>query len=89
MYNFDFNIRKEIDDKKKLLTDGKFEANSDKLAKTIHKTNEALEELKNANLALEKEEYKMNYIKKYKSNVNEAQTNLLVSLFCFNVQKNI
>lgn len=67
------------------MNDAKFEANPDKLAKTIHRTNEALEELTIANLGLENEEYKMNYIKKYKSNVNEAQTNLIVNLFDFNV----
>lgn len=63
------------------MNNSKFEVSPDKLAKTIHRTNEALEELTNANKLLENEEYKMNYIKKYKSNVNEAQTNLIVNQF--------
>lgn len=68
------------------MTDIKFEETPDKLARTIYRTNEALEELNNANLALENEEKKLNYIKKYKSNMNEAQINLIVNLFCFLVQ---
>lgn len=72
-------FRKEVIEKQKLLNDANFEANPDKLAKTIHKTNEALEELTNANILLENEEYKLGYIKKYKSNVNEAQASLIVN----------
>lgn len=63
------------------MNNSKFEASPDKLAKTIHRTNKALEELLNANKLLENEEYKMSYIKKYKSNVNEAQANLIVNQF--------
>lgn len=50
----------------------------DKLAKTIHRSNEALEELTNANILLENEEHKLSYLQKYKSSVNNAQTNLIV-----------
>lgn len=61
------------------MNDSKFEVTPDKLAKTVHRTNEALEELTNANLLLENEEHKLGYIKKYKSNVNDAQANLIVN----------
>jgi len=51
------------------------------LAKTIHRTNEALAELTNANIVLENEEHKLSYIKKYKSNVIKAQASLIVNQF--------
>lgn len=73
------SYRKDIAEKKKLLNDPKFEATPDKLAKTMHRTNEALEELTNANVLLENETYKLGTIKKYMSNVNEAQTSLIVN----------
>lgn len=76
-------FRKEVIEKQKLLNSSKFEATPDKLAKTIHKTNEALKELTNANILLENEEYKLGYIKKYKSNVYLAQASLIVNIFCF------
>ncbi|XP_025199417.1 MICOS complex subunit Mic60-like [Melanaphis sacchari] len=69
--------KKEILDKQKLLNNSQFEETSDKLAKTIHKTNEALEELKNASIILEKEEHKLANINKYKSSINEAQAGLI------------
>jgi len=72
-------FRKEIIEKQKLLNNPIFESTPDKLAKTIHKTNEALEELTNANIILENEEYTLGYIKKYLSNVNKAQSTLIVS----------
>lgn len=55
-----------------------FDVAPDKLSKTIHRTNEALKDLIHANIVLENEEHKLGYIKKYKSNVNEAQANLIV-----------
>jgi len=72
-------FRKEIIEKQKLLNNPIFKATPDKLAKTIHRTNEALEELTNANIILENEEYKLGFIQKYKSNVNEAQSSLIVN----------
>lgn len=63
------------------MNDPKFEATPDKLAKTMHRTNEVLEELTNANLSLENEINKLSYIKKYMSNVNEAQRSLIVNWF--------
>lgn len=77
MYKIYF--RKEIIEKQKLLNNPTFEATPDKLAKTIHKTNEALKELTNANIILENEEYKLGLIKRYKSSVNEAQSSLIVN----------
>ncbi|VVC27906.1 Hypothetical protein CINCED_3A010541 [Cinara cedri] len=68
---------KEIAEKQKLLNNSKFEESPDRLAKSIHKTNEALEELTHANLSLENEYYNLDYIKKYATNVNEAQTSLI------------
>ncbi|KAF0762719.1 MICOS complex subunit Mic60-like [Aphis craccivora] len=72
--------RKEILEKQKLLNNSKFEETSDKLAKTIHRTNEALEELKNASIKLENVEHKLGYINKYKSNISEAQASLIAEL---------
>lgn len=45
----------------------------------MHRTNEALEELTNANALLENETFKLANIKKYTSNVNEAQTSFIVN----------
>lgn len=72
-------FRKEITEKQKLLNGSTFDVAPNKLAKTIHRTNEALEELIHANIILENEEHKLGYIKKYKSNVNEAQASLIVN----------
>lgn len=60
------------------MNDSTFEVAPDKLAKSLHRTNEALEELKNAHIKLENEEHKLDYIKKYKSSINEAQASLIV-----------
>ncbi|XP_060863582.1 MICOS complex subunit Mic60-like isoform X2 [Metopolophium dirhodum] len=68
--------RKEISENQKLLSNSTFEVTPDKLAKTMHRTNEALDELNNARIILENEEHKLGYIKKYKSNINEAQASL-------------
>ncbi|KAL4142397.1 hypothetical protein QTP88_004864 [Uroleucon formosanum] len=68
--------RKEISENQKLLSNSTFEVNPDKLAKTMHRTNEALEELNNFRIILENEEHKLGYIKKYKSNISEAQASL-------------
>lgn len=76
-------FRKEITEKQKLLNNSKYEAAPDKLAMTIHKINEALEEFTNANIELEKEEYKLGYVNEYKSNVNKAHVSLIVNLFYF------
>lgn len=69
--------RKEISENQKLLNNSTFEVTSDKLTKTIHRTNEALEELKNTQIILENEEHKLDYINKYKSNIGEAQASLI------------
>jgi hypothetical protein len=69
------------------LSDSKFEVTPDKLAKTLHRTNEALEELTIASLLLENEERKLSYITKYKSYVNEAQANLIVNHFFLYIHK--
>lgn len=61
------------------MNNSKIEATPENLAKSIHRTNESLEELANASLLLENEEQKLSYIKKYKSCVNEAQASLIVS----------
>lgn len=71
-------FRKEISENQKLLSNSTFEVTPDKLAKTMYRTNEALEELNNALIILENEEHKMGYIKKYKSKINEAQASLRV-----------
>lgn len=71
-------FRKEISDNQKLLSNSTFEVTPDKLAKTMYRTNEALEELNNARVILENEEHKLGYINKYKSNITEAQANLIV-----------
>ncbi|XP_008181676.1 MICOS complex subunit Mic60 [Acyrthosiphon pisum] len=68
--------RKEISENQKLLSNSTFEVTPDKLAKTMHITNEALEELNNARIIMENEEHKLGYINKYKSNINEAQASL-------------
>jgi len=47
----------------------------------MHRTNEALEELNNARMVLENEEHKLVYIKKYKSNISEAQASLRVIFY--------
>lgn len=61
------------------MNNSKFEATPDKLAKTLHRTNEALEELTRASVKMENEEFKLGFIKKYKSNVSDAQANLMVN----------
>lgn len=71
-------IRKEVSENQKLLNNSTFDVTPDKLAKTMYKTNEALEELNNARIILENEEHKLGYIKKYKSKINESQTTLIV-----------
>jgi len=71
-------FRKEISENQKLLSNSKFEVTPDKLAKSMHITNEALEELNNARIILDNEEHKLAYINKYKSNINEAQASLKV-----------
>lgn len=80
-------FRKEILEKQKLLNNSKFEETSDKLAKTIQRTNEALEELKNASKILENVEHKLGYINKYKSNISEAQANLIVNFYILDKKK--
>lgn len=75
-------FRKEILEIQKLLNNSKFEETSDKLAKTIHRTNAVLEELKSASIILENEVHKLGYINKYKSSINEAQASLIV-IFLF------
>lgn len=74
-------FRKEISENQKLLSNSTFEVNPDKLAKTMHRTNEALEELNNFRIILENEEHKLGYIKKYKSNISEAQASLRVIFY--------
>ncbi|KAL5240712.1 hypothetical protein ACI65C_008122 [Semiaphis heraclei] len=69
--------RKEVSENQKLLNNSTFDVTPDKLAKTMYKTNEALEELNNARIILENEEHKLGYIKKYKSKINESQTTLI------------
>jgi len=71
-------FRKDISENQKILSNSTFEVTPDKLAKTMHITNAALEELNNARIILENEEHKLGYINKYKSNINEAQTSLRV-----------
>jgi len=71
-------FRKEVSENQKLLNNSTFDVTPDKLAKTMYRTNEALEELNNACIILENEEHKLGYIKKYKSKINEAQTTLIV-----------
>jgi len=80
-------FRKEILEKQKLLNNSKFEETSDKLAKTIHRTNEALEELKNASIKLENVQHKLGYINKYKSNISEAQASLIVIFYIIKKKK--
>ncbi|XP_026811516.1 MICOS complex subunit Mic60-like [Rhopalosiphum maidis] len=69
--------RKEILEIQKLLNNSKFEETSDKLTKTIHRTNAVLDELKSASIILENEVHKLGYINKYKSSINEAQASLI------------
>jgi len=71
-------FRKEVSENQKLLSSSTFDVTPDKLAKTMYMTNEALKELNNASIILESEEHKLDYIKKYKSKINEAQTTLIV-----------
>lgn len=82
-FNIRVNFRKEITEKQKLLNNPKFELTADKLAKTLTRTNEALEELIKTHSVMENEEFKFSYIKKYKSNVSEAQSNLIVNFILF------
>jgi len=71
-------FRKEVSENQKLLNNSTFEVTPDKLAKTLNRTNQALEDLNNARIVLENEEHKLGYIKKYKSKINEAQISLIV-----------